>query len=88
MPITKSAKKALRRDKRKREVNNRVRNRAKEAVKSLKKSLTTENMAKTASCLDRAVKKNLIHKNKAARMKSRLAKLVNKTAPKTKAKKA
>ncbi len=70
MPNTSSAKKALRQAEK--------RNLANVAFKvMLKRSLKTvskETLAKTTSLIDKAVKRNLIHKNKASRMKSQLAK--------------
>lgn len=76
MPITKSAKKALRRDQRRRKINLKVKTPLKKALKSARKSPTLKSLSKAFSWLDQAVKKNLIHKNKAARLKSRLAKLL------------
>jgi len=76
MPITKSAHKALRQSKRKAIVNRRVKNAVKQAIRLFKKSPTLANLKKLYSVLDKAAKKNIFHKNKAARLKSRLAKKV------------
>lgn len=74
MPITKSAKKKLRKDK-KRTANNLVlKKEYKKVVKKTRKDPSKKNLSKTSKVLDKAAKKGIIHKNKAARLKSRLAK--------------
>lgn len=75
MPQTKSAKKALRQN-RKRFLRNRV---VKQNLKSALKKATGENLSLVFSVIDKAAQKRIISKNKAARMKSRLSR---KTAPK------
>ncbi|SEG14206.1 small subunit ribosomal protein S20 [Halpernia humi] len=54
---------------------------ARTAVKVLRneedKSAATEQLPKVISLLDRLAKKNIIHKNKAANLKSKLTKHVN-----------
>ena len=80
MPIIKSAIKKVRKDK-KRVVHNSVQVSAyKETLKQLKKGgkNIAELIKKFYSQVDKAVKKNVIHKNKAARLKSRVAKSANK----------
>ena len=73
MPVIKSAIKKLRKD-RKREKENDARIRSLErAIHQARKSPSKINAA--FSAIDRAVKRNIIHKNKAARIKSSLAKL-------------
>ena len=79
MPILKSAKKALRVSKRKNIVNRKLKSQVKTAVDQVKKDPNQKNLSLASSKIDRAVKKNLIHKNKAARVKSRLAKLKSKS---------
>jgi small subunit ribosomal protein S20 len=81
MPVTKSAKKALRVSRRKSAVNAKIRNSYKEALKKARKHPTEDNLKKTFSILDKAAKANVIHPNKANRLKSRLAKLFSKSAP-------
>lgn len=76
MPVTKSAKKALRRDRRRREINLKIKIPLKKAIKSARQNPTLKTLKKASSWLDQAVKKNFIHRNKAARLKSRLAKLL------------
>jgi len=90
MPITKSAKKALRQNKRRRQRNLRQLNVLKTTIKKIKK-LNTENKKEEAlkllpqayKVIDKAVKTGLIKKNNAARKKSRLTKLISKPAPET-----
>lgn len=74
MPITQSAKKALRQNKR-RHARNVARARAwKEAVKQAKKTpQNKEFLARAYQALDKAVKTGVIKKNTASRKKSRLA---------------
>ncbi len=70
MPNLPSAKKRLRQDAKKRFRNTAAKTRIKTEVK--KALAGTENMA--ISVIDRAAAKGIIHKNNAARKKSRLAK--------------
>lgn len=74
MPVTKSAEKKMRRDEHKRMVNLRVRRRYKKALKKAEEDPAQENINKAYSMVDMAAKKRVIHKNKAARLKSRLIK--------------
>lgn len=75
MPLLANAKKALRVSKRKTDVNARVKSIVKTMVDKVKKSPSSENLAGAYSALDTAVRKHLMHKNKAARVKSQLSKL-------------
>lgn len=74
MPILKNAKKALRSSKRKNIVNSRVKSQLKTAMDSAKKTSTTETVSEAYSKIDRAVKKGVIHRNAAARLKSQVGK--------------
>lgn len=67
MPITKSAKKHVRVAARKRVVNSTLR---KAVRKTLKTAEGVEGLRLTYKAIDKAVKGGLIHKRKAARMKS------------------
>jgi small subunit ribosomal protein S20 len=78
MPITVGAIRKQRADKRKASVNSRTREALKEAVALMRKKPTATNLVKAFSTADRAAKKGVIHKNKAARLKSRLSSLVKK----------
>ncbi len=86
MPITKSAKKALRQSLRRRERNLIRKNKLRKAIKEFKKSLEQENFDKARKQLDlvykaadKLAKVNYIKKNKASRIKSRITKLLNKS---------
>ena len=87
MPITSSAKKALRSSKRKRVVNLARKESMAKAVKTVKK-LTASKSKKEAQealsaaykAIDKAAKKGVIKKNAASRKKSRLAAAIRKSA--------
>jgi len=87
MPVTLSAKKALRRDQHRAKINLKIRRQYKEALKKAKKSRTKKAFIEACSSLDKAVKKKVIHRNKAARLKSRLTKLLKTAKQKTKPRK-
>lgn len=76
MPITKSATKALKQSHKKHEQNLKIKKGLKDAIKNTKNE---KDLEKAQSVIDKAVKTNYIHKNKAARLKSRLAKRISKT---------
>jgi small subunit ribosomal protein S20 len=82
MPITKSAKKAIRSSLRKKLVNNRRKKAMKEIVNKLVKTAKTDKtsalgmLSSAYQAIDKAAKVNLIKKNNAARKKSRLSKLL------------
>ena len=80
MPIIKSAKKRVKLAAKANARNNRTRRNMREAIKAFNKALETGKAAEVAkfqkaaiSSIDTAAKKNVIHKNKAARQKARLA---------------
>jgi len=87
MPITSSAKKALRASKNKALYNARRKDAISDVSKKIKK-LVADKKVKEAEALlstaykaiDKACKTNLIHKNTASRKKSRLAKLLSKNS--------
>ena len=80
MPVTKSAKKALRTATRRKQENVLQRAAFKGALKSVRKAVETGStelaslVSAAQSSLDKAAKNNTIHPNKAARLKSRMAK--------------
>ncbi|MES2953769.1 MAG: 30S ribosomal protein S20 [Patescibacteria group bacterium] len=78
MPITKSAKKALRGSARKRAVNLRRKDTLKGAIKDARADRSKESLSKAYQAIDKAVKGGLIKKNTAARKKSRLVKAFKK----------
>lgn len=81
MPIIKSAIKKVRKDKIRTARNAVKSNALKKLIKITRRTPNAKNLTAVFSALDKASKTNLIHRNKAARLKSRLSKLV---APKTK----
>lgn len=76
MAKTKSAKKAYRVELRRRVFNARRAKQMKDAVKAVGKSGDAKDLPSAQKAIDKAVKRGLIKKNTAARMKSRLAKRV------------
>ena len=81
MPITKSAIKAMRQSVKRRIVNLKTKDKYRDALKAFrklvlggKKKEAFEAMKKAASAIDKAVKKHQVHRNKSARLKSRMAK--------------
>jgi small subunit ribosomal protein S20 len=78
MPITKQAIKKLRHDKKRTKVTAKARQTVRETVKEMRKKPTAKSLSSAFQILDKAAKKHLIHKNKAARLKSRLSKLLKK----------
>jgi small subunit ribosomal protein S20 len=87
MPLLKQARKKMRHD-RKRTLQNKDKKIAlKKLVKTMRKTPSAPNLTAAFSKLDKAVKTNLIHKNKANRLKSRLAKTLAKPAAASTAKK-
>ncbi|HEY0220642.1 MAG TPA: 30S ribosomal protein S20 [Candidatus Paceibacterota bacterium] len=86
MPITKSAKKALRSSKRKKSFNSKKKEELSKVIKEVKKLVEGKNvkeakalMPKVQKILDKSVKTGLIKKNKASRKKSRLSALIKRS---------
>lgn len=79
MPVTKTAKRALRGSKRKTQVNKLIVANLEIAVRMAKKGKREKDILSAISLADRAKKKHIIHKNKVARIKSTLSKLLPKT---------
>lgn len=75
MPVTKTALRALRSSRKKESVNKVILSRLDAAIRIAKRTKTPANTTKAISLADRASKKHVIHKNKAARIKSSLSKL-------------
>lgn len=87
MPVIKSAIKKLRKDRIRKERNDEFRKNLDKAIKKASKLTSVTKLTAAISLLDKAAKKNVIHKNKASRLKSRLVKLASaKTVEKTKQK--
>lgn len=77
MPVTKQAKKKLRRDRRRSRQNEQTRRKLKTVLQATRKKPTVKAVAAAYQGLDKAVKFGIMHKNRAARLKSRLAKRLN-----------
>jgi small subunit ribosomal protein S20 len=78
MPITKQAEKKLRHDIVRTKQNSKIRHDVDMIVKKARKSPTAKSLSLAFQVLDKATKFRSIHKNAAARTKSRLAKLLKK----------
>lgn len=87
MPVTKTAKRAFRGSKRKQTINKLIAIRLDTATRKAKKTPTEKNINSAVALADRAAKKRVIHKNKAARIKSSLNKLIKRKTIKKTAKK-
>jgi len=80
MPVTKTAKRALRVSGRKLSVNEVLKKRIEIARSKAHKSPTAKNISVVFSLTDRAKKRKLIHQNKAAHIKSAFSKLLSSKA--------
>jgi len=85
MPITSSAKKALRASKHKAVFNLRRKDAISDIIKKIRKSVVAKKIKEAEAMLpaafkaiDKACKTNMLHKNTASRKKSRLAKMLAK----------
>jgi small subunit ribosomal protein S20 len=76
MPQIASAKKALRQSLKRKKSNQSFKKLLKDLEKKYLSKPTEEGLRRVFSALDKAVKKNLVHKNKAARVKSNLCKKI------------
>ncbi len=76
MPVTKQAIKKVRQDRRKTVFNIKLKKNFKKVVSDFRKSPTVKTLPLVFKALDKAAKTNVIHKNKASRLKSRLSKLI------------
>ncbi len=88
MPNLKNAKKALRQNRKRRLRNRSQRSALRNTIKKARTTAAGDDAAaaetafrQAAKGLDQAAAKHLIHKNAAARTKSRLAKLLSQAAP-------
>ncbi len=82
MPITRSAKKALRGSQRKKVVNDRAKKQVKDAMKKVEKLIKAGNKAEakkllgeTYSVIDKAQKNGVLKKNTASRRKAKVSKM-------------
>ena len=76
MPVTKTAKRALRGSQRKLLVNQKAYKNLELAQRKAKKDKTSQAVSVVFSLADKLAKKKIIHKNKAARIKAAFSKLV------------
>ncbi|OGH41824.1 MAG: hypothetical protein A3H79_02785 [Candidatus Levybacteria bacterium RIFCSPLOWO2_02_FULL_36_8b] len=76
MPVIKSAKKKLRADKKRQSANKIIKALIESSIKKFEKKPTLKGIQKAFSVMDKGVKRNVMHKNKASRIKSRLSKLM------------
>ena len=90
MPQRRTAKKDLRQNKKRRQRNLETKQSVREAIKKLKKAVDSKDasarekaLTEVYKILDKAASKKTIHRNKASRKKSRLAKLLKKTTSKS-----
>ncbi len=86
MPVTRTAKRALRSSKRKQVINKRILSQLEIAIRLAKKQKENSLIKKAISLADRASKKGVIHKRKVSRIKSKLSKLLETRKIKTKSK--
>ena len=84
MPIIKSAKKRVKITEKKTAQNKEWKLRLKDAIKNMEKAVeagdkeaAAEQLKETKKVIDKAVTRNILHKNNAARKKSRLTKMYN-----------
>lgn len=77
MPLIRSAKKKMRKDIKRTAHNREIETALKGLIKQTRQKPSSELLTKTFSALDKAVKINLIHANKASRLKSRISKLAS-----------
>ena len=89
MPIKLAAKKYMRVTARKTQKNQKIKGAFRSAIKATKTSLAAgeidkaqENLKRSIKAIDKATQKKVLHKNTAARMKSRLNKMVKAAAKK------
>jgi small subunit ribosomal protein S20 len=89
MPNHKSAEKRMRQNEKRREVNRSNRSRLRTSIKKLRAAMTAGDasqlstaLPETISTIDKAVQKGVLHRNAAARYKSRLTNRVNQLSAK------
>ncbi len=75
MPVLKHAKKKLRQDIKRTRANKRIKALYKQLLKKAKENPTAEAVSVAFKAIDKAAKRNVIHTNKAARLKSALSKI-------------
>ncbi|HUW24507.1 MAG TPA: 30S ribosomal protein S20 [Patescibacteria group bacterium] len=81
MPIIKSAKKALRQTKKRTLANRSKKNLLQTQMRAFKKGKNQKSLSAIYALVDKMAKTGVIHKNKAARIKSRFSRLTAKANP-------
>ena len=79
MPVTSSAKKALRQNKKRYAINLARKKALKVVIKKFKKTLSVEDLSLAYKKLDKGAKAHIINKSKVSRLKSRLSQLIAKS---------
>ena len=86
MPNHKSAEKRVRQNEKRKQINRSNRTRLRSSIKKLRGAIAegnaTELLPETISTIDKAVQKGVLHRNAAARYKSRLTTRVNQASAK------
>ena len=75
MPVTKTAKRALRSSKKKESINKTILSKLEIALKLARKTKSKKNIESAVSLADKAAKRKVIHTNKAGNIKSQLSKI-------------
>jgi len=78
----------MRQDERRTLINQKIRRQMKLAVKKMRQKPSPKAFQEASRTLDQTAKKNIIHRNKASRLKSRLTKLLQQSKKKLKKKPA
>jgi ribosomal protein S20 len=78
MPVIKSAQKKLRVDRKRESANKKAIVEIDILIKKTKKHPTEKSVQESFKAIDKGVKNGIFHKNKGARLKSKLSKLINK----------
>ena len=82
MPVIKSAKKKLRKDKKRTLKNRQTEENVKKLIKAAKKQKSVKAIQSAIQATDKAAKIHIFHKNKAARIKSTLSQLATTSSTK------
>jgi len=78
MPVIRNAKKKLKVDRKRESANKKTKTSINFAIKKAQRKPIPANIQKAFKVIDKGVKKDIFHKNKASRIKSRLSKLAGK----------
>ena len=77
MPVLKNAKKKLKQDVKRTAQNRKLKENFRELIKAAKLDKKPATVGKAFSAIDKAAKQNVIHKNKAAHLKSQISKAIS-----------